>query len=58
MKNRQILEWVYPDKNLYQDVDLKNLESDLKKYINGEVKFDKGYRALYATDASIGCCAP
>jgi FAD/FMN-containing dehydrogenase/Fe-S oxidoreductase len=32
--------------------DAKNLESALKKKISGEVRFDSGSRALYATDSS------
>jgi FAD/FMN-containing dehydrogenase/Fe-S oxidoreductase len=32
--------------------DAKNLESVLKKKISGEVRFDTGSRALYATDSS------
>ena len=32
--------------------DAKNLESALKKKISGEVRFDNGSRALYATDSS------
>src|SRR5438270_10896547 len=28
------------------------LESDLRRHISGEVRFDNGSRALYATDAS------
>ncbi len=34
------------------DVDVHALEHELKKVIEGEVRFDKGSRALYATDAS------
>ena len=37
----------------YSDgVDTRSLERDLKKNISGEVRFDNGSRALYATDAS------
>jgi FAD/FMN-containing dehydrogenase/Fe-S oxidoreductase len=32
--------------------DLRGLESDLRRAIRGEVRFDVGSRALYATDAS------
>ncbi|HEY5296972.1 MAG TPA: FAD-linked oxidase C-terminal domain-containing protein [Verrucomicrobiae bacterium] len=32
--------------------DVKNLEQALKKKISGEVRFDSGSRALYATDSS------
>ena len=35
-----------------KDVDVKSLEAELKKTIEGEVRFDNGSRALYATDAS------
>jgi FAD/FMN-containing dehydrogenase/Fe-S oxidoreductase len=38
------------DKSLH--IDVKNLEEDLKKRIQGEVRFDNGSRALYATDSS------
>jgi FAD/FMN-containing dehydrogenase/Fe-S oxidoreductase len=34
------------------NVDIKNLEKDLQKAIEGEVRFDNGSRALYSTDAS------
>ena len=33
-------------------VDAEALEADLRKAIEGEVRFDRGSRALYATDAS------
>jgi FAD/FMN-containing dehydrogenase/Fe-S oxidoreductase len=33
-------------------VDVDALEADLRKAIEGEVRFDRGSRALYATDAS------
>src|SRR5690349_18834541 len=29
-----------------------NLERELRSFIKGEVKFDDGYRAMYATDSS------
>jgi FAD/FMN-containing dehydrogenase/Fe-S oxidoreductase len=35
-----------------QDVDAQSLERELKQVIEGEVRFDNGSRALYATDAS------
>ncbi len=35
-----------------KDVDVNSLEAELKRSIKGEVRFDKGTRALYATDAS------
>jgi FAD/FMN-containing dehydrogenase/Fe-S oxidoreductase len=35
-----------------KDVDVNSLEAELKKSIKGEVRFDNGARALYATDAS------
>src|SRR2546425_1003920 len=35
-----------------QRVDAKALAADLQKVIRGEVRFDTGSRALYATDAS------
>ena len=34
------------------DVDAEALASELRKRIRGEVRFDNGSRALYATDAS------
>src|SRR5690242_2505847 len=34
------------------DVDIKNLEKELRKSIEGEVRFDDGSRALYSTDSS------
>lgn len=34
------------------NVDVKNLEKELKKIIEGEVRFDNGSRALYSTDSS------
>ncbi|KAA9041785.1 FAD-binding oxidoreductase [Ginsengibacter hankyongi] len=34
------------------NVDVKNLEKELKKAIEGEVRFDTGSRALYSTDSS------
>lgn len=35
-----------------KDVDVKSLEAELKKIIKGEVRFDRGAKALYSTDAS------
>ncbi|HEY2726266.1 MAG TPA: hypothetical protein VGI61_03775, partial [Parafilimonas sp.] len=35
-----------------KDVDVKSLRAELKNTIEGEVRFDNGSRALYATDAS------
>ncbi|HEY8376143.1 MAG TPA: hypothetical protein VIK91_06625, partial [Nannocystis sp.] len=35
-----------------EPVDLKGLESELRGALNGEVRFDDGDRALWATDAS------
>ena len=35
------------------DIDLPTLEADLKRRLAGEVRFDNGYRALYAADASM-----
>src|SRR6478609_10058307 len=34
------------------NVDVKNLEKELKNSIEGEVRFDDGSRALYSTDSS------
>src|SRR5256885_10568537 len=36
-----------------QELDVRGLERDLAKALEGEVRFDSGSRALYATDASI-----
>ena len=33
-------------------VDIRGLENDLRRSVRGEVRFDKGARALYATDGS------
>jgi hypothetical protein len=33
-------------------VDVRGLEADLRKRVRGEVRFDRGARALYATDGS------
>src|SRR5438067_3827102 len=35
-----------------QTLDVKSLERDLAAVVEGEVRFDAGSRALYATDAS------
>src|SRR3954453_321284 len=37
---------------LTSSVDAKALEAELRRKIRGEVRFDDGSRALYATDAS------
>src|SRR5690348_8373188 len=34
------------------NIDARGLESELRRHIKGEVRFDDGSRALYATDAS------
>lgn len=52
MERNKILETAHTDKNLHPDVDSINLEKELKKKIKGEVRFDDGNRALYATDGS------
>src|SRR2546423_5686986 len=41
-----------PDKFNTTDVDARGLESELRRCIRGEVRFDAGSRALYATDGS------
>ena len=33
-------------------IDVRGLEHDLRTHISGEVRFDDGSRALYATDGS------
>jgi len=33
-------------------VDSESLASELRKHVEGEVRFDNGSRALYATDGS------
>src|SRR4051812_15042907 len=46
------------------DIDVRGLAAELGRTIEGEVRFDDGSRALYATDASnyrqvpIGVCIP
>jgi FAD/FMN-containing dehydrogenase len=37
---------------VYPTAEARSLEADLKKRIEGEIRFDDGSRALYATDAS------
>src|SRR5512143_65614 len=37
---------------LSPEIDVTGLESALRKAVRGEVRFDSGSRALYATDAS------
>lgn len=39
-------------RNQSQDVDAKGLEAELGRMISGEVRFDAGSKALYATDGS------
>jgi hypothetical protein len=34
------------------DIDVRALESAIRRAVRGEVRFDAGSRALYATDAS------
>jgi len=34
------------------DVDVRELERELKEKVRGEVRFDEGYRAAYSTDSS------
>ena len=41
-----------PDKFNTTDVDARGLEAELRRCIRGEVRFDAGSRALYATDGS------
>ena len=35
-----------------EKIDARGLEADLRKSIEGEVRFDAGSRAMYAVDAS------
>src|SRR5881392_3674635 len=35
------------------DLDLGQLETDLRERVRGEIRFDDGSRALYANDASV-----
>jgi FAD/FMN-containing dehydrogenase/Fe-S oxidoreductase len=44
--------WARPYPSDYPDGEAQALETELKKTIEGEVRFDVGSRALYATDAS------
>jgi FAD/FMN-containing dehydrogenase/Fe-S oxidoreductase len=44
--------WARPHSNTYPAGEAHELESKLKKRIEGEVRFDRGSRALYATDGS------
>jgi len=48
------MNWHLPkEKDPYElDVDVAGLEARLRKTVKGEVRFDTGSRALYATDAS------
>ncbi|HET9365107.1 MAG TPA: FAD-binding and (Fe-S)-binding domain-containing protein [Candidatus Angelobacter sp.] len=39
-------------RNQSRDVDAKGLEAELRRMISGEVRFDAGSKALYATDGS------
>src|SRR5690242_728993 len=51
LKESQI-EWARPRIAEYPSSEARALASDLRKHIAGEVRFDDGSRALYATDAS------
>src|ERR1044071_7421638 len=50
--------------NQRAELDLRALYAELRKTVEGEVRFDEGSRAIYATDASnyrqvpIGVCIP
>jgi FAD/FMN-containing dehydrogenase len=44
--------WAHPRVNDYASGEARALESELRKRIEGEVRFDDGSRALYATDGS------
>lgn len=44
--------WAQPHSTGYPSSEARELESQLKKKIEGEVRFDDGSRALYATDGS------
>jgi FAD/FMN-containing dehydrogenase/Fe-S oxidoreductase len=44
--------WAHKRSDKYPASDAAALEAELKKRIEGEVRFDNGSRALYATDAS------
>ncbi|MGH2999490.1 MAG: FAD-binding oxidoreductase, partial [Gaiellaceae bacterium] len=43
---------VVPRRGRVEEVDRRALAADLRKEVEGEVRFDTGARALYATDAS------
>ena len=44
--------WARPHPTDFPATDAQDLEIELKKRIEGEVRFDKGSRAMYATDGS------
>jgi FAD/FMN-containing dehydrogenase/Fe-S oxidoreductase len=44
--------WARPRVASYPSAQARALEQELRKWIQGEVRFDDGSRALYATDAS------
>ena len=46
------IRWARPRAAEYPSSEAKALEGELRKRIGGEVRFDDGSRALYATDAS------
>src|SRR5215469_6693308 len=46
------IKWARPRDSEYPSGEARALESELRNRIEGEVRFDSGSRALYATDAS------
>ncbi|HLX12469.1 MAG TPA: FAD-linked oxidase C-terminal domain-containing protein [Bacteroidota bacterium] len=45
-------EQAFPDTRPFQNSSIPNLERKLRRELKGEVRFDNGSRALYATDSS------
>jgi FAD/FMN-containing dehydrogenase/Fe-S oxidoreductase len=50
--NEEQIVWARTQKSEFSDEAARSLEAELKKAIEGEVRFDSGSRALYATDGS------
>lgn len=52
MRDQTINDKTRSSEHHHRDIDMEGLARELKSQIQGEVRFDKGYRALYATDGS------
>ena len=50
--HKEQIGWARPHIAQYPSSEAKELEGELRKRIEGEVRFDDGSRALYATDGS------